>query len=170
MRFLELKKRVGECIKHGDFTMSSGQKTKWMCDLLECRDLFPYFMEELGLTNPHGLFGMETGGYLLAREVDTRLQESKNKAELGISLIRKTGELYLGQNSYVTSGGSNMSVRIIDDVVSTEKTFSLAIDVLNKNKINGGRTFYAVLDRRAKKDVTLKVTSLFTPQDFGLKP
>ena len=132
MRFLDLKKRVEGCIKYGDFTMSSGQKTKWMCDLLECRDIFPELLYELiGVdVKAYGgdnVFGIETGGYLIASSTDAG----------HVGLIRKTGELYYGRYSSVKKGNKERKlIRVIDDVVSTEKLSVKPLKLLQQTILN----------------------------------
>ena len=87
------------------------------------------------------------------------------------NITEEEDEIYLGKEGGIITGKYVNNINIVDDVVSTQQTFNNAVSALMKNDINGIINFYVVLDRRnMKNNEAYKVTSLFTPQDFGLKP
>ena len=109
----ELKEIIKErCITYGDFTLQSGQKSNWKCDLLNARD---YYEDMVVLLMPFiPLYGMELSGYLLAISWDKHS-----------GLVRKTGEVQKHTKAIESD------ITLIDDVVTTEKSIKYANKLLN---------------------------------------
>jgi hypothetical protein len=135
-----------ECIKHGKFILSSGGKTTWLCDLMEARQHFPWFMESLAPPLP--LAGIMTGGAFLAYAHDPAS---------GVVKL-KEGEVYLPSEVD--------RVSLVDDVTTTGNSFRKAEALLNERGVQVAQ-YLCVLDRRVVKD--FPVRSLFLPEDLGLE-
>jgi len=136
---LELVKR---CIRYGDFTLHSGQKSGWVCDLLLVQRYFPSFLASLKPTYP--VVGIELGGLLLSQP--------------GGAFIRKDG-------SYYSNGYQPIWVSLLDDVVTTEQSMSEASLALDKLGIEV-REYLCVLDRRSREHRILEIRSLVTAIDL----
>lgn len=142
------------CIKYGDFTLSSGQKSNWICDLMEARDYFPYMMQffkyDFGMNRE--IFGIETGGAFLTYSIEPRC-----------GIIRKNGDVYLpwpkGNKNYTPP------VILVDDVCTTERSFKNSIADLDKLEIEVV-DYFCILDRR--DSFTLPIKSLIAKKELGL--
>ena len=147
-KIVELLKN--HCIRYGDFTLHSGERSTWICDLLLTQVHFRSLMVSLGPRYP--TVGIELGGLLLAQAH-------------GGSFIRKDGTYY--PNGYF----SPKRVSLVDDVVTTERSMveaSLALDAVG---IEVGE-YLCVLDRRAPDRRPdrgiMEIRSLVTAEDLGL--
>lgn len=146
------------CIKEGDFTLSSGSKSNWICDLLEISPLFPSIMQLLVFPNVDTiLMGIEFGGALLA---------ATYKKDFGV--VRKDGSVYS-----IRDLSNYEKIIIVDDVVTTGSSLLKARDAIElkcpKLTTGGQRIYFAcVLDRRENPDEKLGLKSILNLSDLAL--
>ena len=138
-----------ECIEYGDFTLHSGDKSNWKCDLMKMRETFYSLTNLLQCSKNIPTVGIMTGGAFLAY--------AHNPYNCGI-VLPKENKVYLPQE-----WGDGRKVNLIDDVVTTESSIKEAIKLLKKNDIIVSEIF-TILDRRVYKEITIH--SLFTTQDL----
>ena len=137
-------------IKHGDFTLHSGEQTNWIFDTLTILDdlnlnygylasKFPIYLEKGKLI----CFGIEFGGAIIAQ----RLFNTPG-------IIRKNGDVYIPKfykkiyHSGTIIPALNDKVMILDDVVTTESSMRWAEDILKKKDIEVDYRG-CILDRRS---------------------
>lgn len=129
-------------IKHGEFTLHSGQTSGIFYDvnaLMADRDLFEEVLRSIPEVNHY--VGIATGGAVLARTI-SYLRNA------GFSMI-KDGEL----KGEVPMGG----YLLIDDVATTETSLREAIKIIGKIP----SAIFVVLDRRSLENRILGLNSLF---------
>ena len=137
------------CIRYGDFTLHSGIKSTWICDLLVLLPSFPALMLELKPSN-FPLVGIEFGGALLV----TMAYPTTS------GIIRKDGSTY--------NIPRYKKLTLVDDVVSTESSFLDAKEYLEASGYEIVE-YLAILDRRKEENKTLIIRSLITAEDLGLE-
>lgn len=142
------------CVKYGDFTLHSGQKSTWICDVLELLPRFYDFMLYLHPKFP--VVGIELGGALLVTA--TYFFDNSDTPHFGI--LRKDGSLY-GLSSNIKG------VSLVDDVVTSENSFVAATAQLSNMGIHVNE-YLCILDRRPEVFKTLPIKSLVTYKDLGL--
>jgi len=141
----KLRMYLLNAITYGSFTLHSGDKSTWICDILKVRDKFNEFLFELFPTKP--LVGIEFGGALLAYSWSPFS-----------GIYRKDGSIYL-------PSGTQHDISLIDDVVTTETSMKEAENGLREIGVNIVERL-CILDRR--KNPVLEIKSLFTASDFNL--
>lgn len=139
-----------DCIKYGDFTLHSGQKSSWIFDALLGREHWSAWLRVLQQVYPP--VGIEFGGSLLAQT-------------MGGGIIRQDGTYY--EPRWLTAPTSLVS--LIDDVCTTEASFNRATAELANQGIKVGE-YLCLLDRRKLENKTLGVRSLVTAEGLGLEP
>jgi len=150
---------VKSCIKTGDFELHLGQRSSWICDLLDVRSDFEMLICELKPMLP--LVGIEFGGVLL---VVSQRDVSSGSSLISNGIIRKSGEYYPGY--YSEYSDFKKIVSLVDDVVTTEISMREAELVLNSRGVSVGE-YLCVLDRRKDVDKKLKIRSLVTLEQLG---
>ena len=123
---------VKDCIREGEFILSSGENSTWLCDLLQgIDDLVEIHLNyHIPLYGGIGI-GIELGGALIAYKCFT-----------SHGMIRKDETIYL-PNTYKSAP----SIILLDDVVTTEKTMRKAESVFKEQGIPISSR-WCVLDRR----------------------
>jgi orotate phosphoribosyltransferase len=143
-KFMEI---MHSCIRYGEFTLHSGRKTDWLCDLLLVREMLPTFCYTL--KPQYKTVGIELGGFLMS-------------GAMGSGFIRKDGTYYPRKRN------EPLIVTLVDDVVTTETSLKAATEVLVGLGLVVGE-YICILDRRNQADKTLEVRSLVTAADLGLE-
>lgn len=152
----EIKELICEkTLKKGDFTLSSGKKSKYIFDIMELIqeqkfiDEFRKFVEHESF-----LVGIEFGGSILAA--------MSNKP---FALIRKDGTIY---------GKIPNDYSLIDDVVTTEKNIRNSLfQLLIRDKFIPPKNIITIVDRRdydklffgSKSPLPLHIESMLRCED-----
>ena len=137
----DLQNAIRLCIIEGDFTLHSGQRSNWICDLFQVWSTGWFSRFILALDSSYPLVGVEFGGAVLAL--------CSNRS---CGLIRKDG-------TYIPHWSRPKEVSLVDDVVTTESSLaeaSIALDVLGVQV----KEYLCVLDRREPGTEILEVRSL----------
>lgn len=141
---------VKDCIRKGDFTLHSGQKSNWICDLNIAHTSLDWLGTKMDC-HPTTLVGIEFLGAMIA----------KQKAGNFAGYIRKNGSLYAPQTF--------KEITLIDDVVTIETSFKWAEEILSKHDFTIASR-WVVLDRRPPGENTLEINSLVTAADLWELP
>ena len=136
------KSIIHTCLKEGNFTLHSGQKSKYIFDVMELISDFNFKQEFDKFVDGDFLVGIEFGGSILSM-----LNRNKNFA-----LIRKDGIIYGNKipKKYV----------LIDDVITTENSVRTAITQLYKTIGYYPEEIKCVVDRRQHNLKSLHVESM----------
>ena len=123
---------VKDCIREGDFTLSSGEKSIWLCDVFLVIDELAEIHLDYHIPLYGGVVvGIELGGALISYKCFTNH-----------GMVRKNEAVYLP-----VTYKSSPSIILLDDVVTTEKTMRRAESVLEKQGIPVSSR-WCILDRR----------------------
>jgi len=144
------KSIIHTCLKEGNFTLHSGQKSKYLFDVIKLIDNFDFQQEFARFVDGDFLVGIEFGGSILAM-----LNGNENFA-----IIRKDGTIYGNKipKEYV----------LIDDVITTENSVRTAITQLYKTIGYYPEEIKCVVDRRQYNLKSLHVESMleFEEKEF----
>ncbi len=124
------KSIIHTCLQEGNFTLHSGQKSKYLFDVMKLINNFDFQQEFTRFVDGDFLVGIEFGGSILAM-----LNGNKNFA-----IIRKDGTIYGNQipKEYV----------LLDDVITTENSVRTAMAQLYKTIGYYPEEIKCVVDRR----------------------
>jgi len=134
---------IKTCISEGNFVLHSGQRSKYLFDVLKLIDKEEFLSEFYRFVHCDFIVGIEFGGAILAS-----INSGRN---LRFAIIRKDGTIYGDKipKDYV----------LLDDVVTTENSVRKAMEQL------GGLGHYpdeirCIVDRRNKENKSLHIESM----------
>ncbi len=134
---------IYSCLTKGDFTLHSGQKSKYLFDTMKLISNHDFMEEFYNFVDGDFLVGIEFGGSILASMYGSET--------LKFAIIRKDGTIY----------GSPIPKRfvLLDDVVTTENSIRTASKLLS----NIGYYYdevKCIVDRRNKENKSLHIESM----------
>ena len=146
-----INEKILSCLKQGNFTLHSGQKSEYIFDVMQLIADFDFQQEFCEFVNGDFLVGVEFGGSILAM-----LNGNEDYA-----IIRKNGTIYgsLIPKDYV----------LLDDVVTTENSLRTAMKQLHDKIGYYPDEIKCVVDRRAEKDKSLHIESMFEITEEQIK-
>ena len=144
---MTIKYTINTTLRRGDFTLHSGQKSKYLFDIMKLINNEDFLSKFREFTKGDFLVGIEFGGAILAS-----LDGGYTKK---FAIIRKDGTIY----------GSPIPKKyvLLDDVVTTENSVRMASEQLAKQL--GGIGHYpdeikCIVDRRKKEHRSLHIESM----------
>ncbi len=136
---------IYNCLKEGDFLLHSGQRSKYLFDVMRLIRNYDFCDEFYQFVNNNFIVGIEFGGAILA----TLDGGSQNK---DFAIIRKDGTIYgnLILKDYV----------LLDDVVTTEHDLREAMEQIYQQTGYYPSKIKCIVDRRKYINRSLHIESM----------
>jgi orotate phosphoribosyltransferase len=140
-----IKETILSCLKEGDYTLHSGQKSKYIFDVMRLIRNQEFLEEFYNFVDGDFLVGIEFGGaaYVIL---------NGGNQNIDFAIIRKDGTIYGSPipKDYV----------LLDDVVTTENSIRVAMEQIYSKIGHYPDEIKCVVDRRERKNKSLHIESM----------